>query len=190
LPRSRSGKAREKRTPAKGKRASPAPGGTPPLASDRASESSSPALPAGIAAIRPAEPSDAPEAARLLTLLGHPTTAERILATWHEWTAAGNTALVAARDEGTLAGLVTLHRMTVLHRPHPVGRLTSLVVDEPDRGRGVGRALVAAAETWLVASGCGLLEVTSNVRRAEAHAFYEHLGYERTSLRFAKPIAR
>jgi GNAT superfamily N-acetyltransferase len=136
--------------------------------------------------IRPATERDASEIARLLTALGHPTAAEPVADGWSEWSAAGNAALVAARADGTLAGLATLHRMAVLHRPRPVGRITALVVDAPDRGRGIGRALVAAAEELLARSGCGLLEITSNMRLEDAHAFYEHLGYERTSFRFAK----
>ena len=78
--------------------------------------------------------------------------------------------------------------MVVLHRPMPVGRITALVVDDSARGQGLGRALVAAAEAALAGSGCGILEITSNMRFAEAHAFYEHLGYERTSVRFAKVL--
>ncbi|HEY9227767.1 MAG TPA: GNAT family N-acetyltransferase, partial [Gemmatimonadaceae bacterium] len=57
-----------------------------------------------------------------------------------------------------------------------------------DRGQGVGRALVAAAEQSLVSAGCGLIEITSNDRRVDAHAFYEHLGYARTSIRLAKSL--
>jgi GNAT superfamily N-acetyltransferase len=52
----------------------------------------------------------------------------------------------------------------------------------------LGRALVAAAESELAARGCGLLEITSNSKRTDAHAFYESLGYERTSVRLAKTI--
>jgi ribosomal protein S18 acetylase RimI-like enzyme len=74
----------------------------------------------------------------------------------------------------------------VLHRPKPVGRITSLVVDPSARGQGLGRALVQAGEAALVQAGCGLLEVTSHARRTDAHDFYRHLAYERTSLRFAK----
>jgi GNAT superfamily N-acetyltransferase len=143
-----------------------------------------------IPTIRRATARDAPELARLLTSLGHPTIAVTIEARWAEWAAAGNLALVAARPDGTLAGVATLHHMLVLHRPRPVGRITALVVDAPVRGRGIGRALVAAAEEMLTSVGCGLLEITSNVRRADAHAFYEHLGYERTSFRFARMLTR
>jgi GNAT superfamily N-acetyltransferase len=140
-------------------------------------------------AIRPATEDDAPELSRLLTALGHPTTVAAITTHWAEWAGAGNSALVAGRSDGTVAGMATLHRMLVLHRPKPVGRITALVVDAPDRGQGIGRALVAAAEAALAAAGCGLLEITSNVRRTDAHAFYERLGYERTSVRFAKTLA-
>lgn len=138
--------------------------------------------------IRPAARHDAPEIARLLTALGHATAAEDVAERWGEWAAQGNAALVAARTDGTLAGLVTLHQMRVLHRPRPVGRITALVVDAAARGEGIGRALVAAAEETLARAGCGLLEITSNVRLTDAHAFYEHLGYERTSVRLAKDL--
>lgn len=138
--------------------------------------------------VRPATDRDAPEIARLLTSLGHPTAAESVASRWGEWTASGNTALVVDGGDGTLAGVATLHHMVVLHRPKPVGRITALIVDETTRGRGVGRALVAAAEAELARAGCGLLEITSNARLVDAHAFYEHLGYQRTSARFAKML--
>jgi hypothetical protein len=53
-------------------------------------------------------------------------------------------------------------------------------------GRASGGSLVAAAESLLANAGCGLLEITSNVRLTEAHSFYCHLGYEQTIFRFAK----
>jgi GNAT superfamily N-acetyltransferase len=48
--------------------------------------------------------------------------------------------------------------------------------------------LVKAAEGWFREQGCALVEVTSNDRRTAAHAFYRHMGYERTSIRFAKDL--
>lgn len=139
--------------------------------------------------IRPASRLDAPWIADLLTVLGHTTAPAAVTSRWPAWEAAGNTALVAvAADNVTVTGLVTLHLMHVLHRPKPVGRITALVVSPAFRNQGVGRALVREAETRLLDAGCGLLEVTSNLRLKDAHAFYQHLGYSKTSTRFAKPL--
>jgi GNAT superfamily N-acetyltransferase len=140
--------------------------------------------------VRPAVAADAAEIARLLTQLGHAASADEIAERWPAWAAEGNEALVAAGDDGRLAGLATLGTMRVLHRGKPVGRVTALVVDASVRGRGIGRSLVVAAEARLAARGCGLVEVTTNRARADAHAFYARIGYEPTSLRFAKSVAR
>lgn len=139
--------------------------------------------------LRPSRLADVPELTRLWIQLGHPITVESVAATWTSWTTGDDAAIVAVRADGTLAGVVAIHRMRVLHRPAPVGRITALIVDEPDRGRGLGRELVAAAEAALARSGCALLELTSNDRRVDAHEFYRHLGYARTSIRLAKDLA-
>jgi len=138
--------------------------------------------------IRQAEKSDAPEIARLLTVLGHPTTTEAVESRWEAWDNASQMTLVASEPEHTLAGVATLSTIVVLHRPKPVGRITALVVDVHQRGKGIGRSLVAAAEELLASTGCGILEITSNERLTDAHQFYEHLGYNRTSIRLAKNL--
>ena len=139
-------------------------------------------------AIRRATLDDAAELARLLTPLGYPASPDDIRDRWPAFEREGNVALVVD-DGASLAGIITLHRTAVLHRPKPVGRITSLAVDEAARGRGHGRALVDAAERELRDQGCGQVEVTSHMRREDAHAFYLHLGYERTSYRFFKVFA-
>jgi GNAT superfamily N-acetyltransferase len=137
-------------------------------------------------AIRIASVNDASEIARQITILGHPATTEEIIERWEPWSAESNICFVAQKEDGTLAGVITLHKMFLLHRPWPIGRITALVVDDMLRGMGLGRALVEVAEEYMANAGCGMLELTSHVSRVEAHAFYAHLGYERTSVRFAK----
>ena len=137
--------------------------------------------------IRAATVDDAAEIARLISPLGHSMTAESTADAWKNWAEEGNSAWVVEGGE-SLLGVITLHRMVVLHRPQPVGRITSLAVDRTARGEGIGRALVRVAEEAAVRTGCGILEVTSHTRRTEAHPFYESLGYDRTSFRFAKVL--
>ncbi|MEO7362872.1 MAG: GNAT family N-acetyltransferase [Gemmatimonadaceae bacterium] len=140
--------------------------------------------------IRNATLRDAGEIARLLTQLGHPTTPADVEHRWGEWEEQGNSALVVGDEASPLLGFCQLHQTAVLHRPRPVARITALIVDESRRGTGIGRALVAAAEMRMLSSGCGLMEITSNVRRADAHAFYESLGYEKGSVRLAKDLLK
>jgi GNAT superfamily N-acetyltransferase len=135
---------------------------------------------------------DAPEVARLLATLGYEWPVDVLAARINAFLASGEYALVATRltagPAAPLLGVVTLHVTPVLHRAGPVGRFTALVVDESARGQGVGRALVSAAEAHLAARGCVLIEVTSNQRRTDAHAFYTKVGYTATSFRFAKTL--
>lgn len=144
-------------------------------------------LPRRVPSIRSAATTDASELARLISPQGFDLTTSGLLAVWEAWAAEGNFALVI-EGEDCLLGAITLHRMVVLHRPKPVGRVTALAVDSAVQGQGFGRALVEAAEEELARAGCGLIEVTSHARRASAHGFYDHLGYERTGYRFAKAV--
>lgn len=136
--------------------------------------------------IREAMPRDAETIADLLESLGYEASVADVKRRMALLKKGGEPTLVAAR--GGVIGCLTWHITPVIHRPRPVGRITMMVVAEAARGEGVGAALVAEAEARLGKAGCGLVEVTSNVKRLRAHAFYEKLGYERTSYRFAKML--
>lgn len=137
--------------------------------------------------IRDARAADVPALVALVAELGYPTPEATMAVRLDAMNSAGEKVLVAERG-GDIVGLLTVHVTPVLHRPTAVGRLTALVVAERARGAGVGRSLVAAAEHLLAARGCALVEVTSNQRRTDAHAFYQRLGYDATSLRFKKDL--
>ena len=136
--------------------------------------------------IRDARPKDAETLAALIVALGYEVTAADVRKRFAVLRKAGQHVLVADRDG--VIGVLTTAITHVLHRPRPVGRISMMVDAEGERGQGIGAALVAEAEARLKAAGCGLVEVTSNVKRLRAHAFYERLGYERTSYRFARQL--
>lgn len=136
--------------------------------------------------IRDARPKDVETLVDLIVALGYQVTGADLRKRLALLKKAGHHALVA--DRGGAIGLLTTSTMHVLHRPLPVGRISMMVVAEAARSQGIGAALVAEAEARLRAAGCGLVEVTSNAKRLRAHAFYERLGYERTSVRLAKQL--
>ena len=125
--------------------------------------------------------------ARLIGELGYAIEAAEAVERLAAMAAEGRAVLVAELD-GAVVGCLSTSAMRVLHRPAPVGRISMMVVDETWRSRGIGAALVRAAERALAAQGCYMVEVTSHVRRTEAHRFYERLGYEKTSVRLAKAL--
>jgi N-acetylglutamate synthase-like GNAT family acetyltransferase len=137
--------------------------------------------------IREAVTADAPALVPLLDELGYPAPPEVIAARLQALMAAREVVLLAL-VEGEVVGCLALHVTPVLHRPTGVGRITALVVTPRARGHGVGRDLVAEAERRLTAQGCALVEVTSNQKRLDAHEFYRRLGYEATSVRFARSL--
>ncbi|HEU5358095.1 MAG TPA: GNAT family N-acetyltransferase [Gemmatimonadales bacterium] len=141
------------------------------------------------ARLRPATTDDAPAIAGLLTQLGYPTLVDAARARLADLLRRGPPdRVVVAEVDGKVVAVMTLHLTPELHRARPIGRVTALVVDESVRGSGVGAEMMEEAERILRADGAGLLELTSNMRRVDAHRFYERLGYQKTSFRFAKEL--
>jgi len=137
--------------------------------------------------LRDAKPSDAARLAELIHELGHEIGEKQVRKNLAALKKAGEIPIVATVDK-TVVGFIGRHRMVTVHRPAPVGRIPALVVAKEAQGLGIGRMLVDAVEQWCRDKGCQLIEVTSNDRRAAAHAFYRHLGYERSSIRFFKKL--
>jgi GNAT superfamily N-acetyltransferase len=137
--------------------------------------------------VREAKPSDSRRLTELIHELGHEIDEKSVRRNLGTLKKAGETPLVATLDKAVI-GLVGIHRTVTVHRIAPVGRITILVVAKGAQGHGLGRMLVEEAERRLRKGGCQIVEVTSNDRRAAAHAFYRHMGYERTSMRFMKTL--
>jgi N-acetylglutamate synthase-like GNAT family acetyltransferase len=79
------------------------------------------------------------------------------------------------------AVLATVHRGAV-------GRLSALVVDTAHRRRGIGTAMLAAAEAALAKVGCRQVEAMSDITINNSHNFFRSLNFEQTSYRFLRRI--
>ena len=81
-------------------------------------------------------------------------------------------AVLLACEGETLAGSVMVgfdgHRGWVYY----------LAADPARRGRGIGRALMDAAEAWLKARGCPKIQLMVRGDNAAARGFYAAIGYE------------
>ena len=139
--------------------------------------------------IRRLTTSDAEFAAPLITELGYPTTADAFAERFEALCTTPHSAVLVAEAQGCIVGLVSVHSFEMLHRSGRLGRITALVVASSARGHGVGSRLLEAAEEHLQQSGCTMLEVTSNDRRSDAHAFYAARGYREKRVRFVKSPA-
>jgi GNAT superfamily N-acetyltransferase len=127
---------------------------------------------------------DAEGVATLSTQLGYPSTAEETLRRFRGIGDAPDARVwVAQAPDGAIVGWIHLFGNRLLESDPDI-EIGGLVVHEDARGRGVGRALVSAAEDWARERGYTMVSVRSNVIRREAHEFYKGLGYEPTKSQF------
>jgi GNAT superfamily N-acetyltransferase len=139
-------------------------------------------------AIRPATEADVDALAGLITELGAPTTPDEMSARLAAIRSRQDFGALVAVAGGEVAGMAGLSVSPSFVRNTPNGQIVAMVVGEPYRRRGVGRALLAAAEAWFSERGATRIMLVSGVHRAEAHAFYRACGYEHTGLRFVRHL--
>jgi GNAT superfamily N-acetyltransferase len=136
--------------------------------------------------IRPARAEDAAALVPLFEDWNHPLPAAAIEERIATWKATQGAALLVAELDGDVAGVAAVNATPHLARGDSFARLVGLVVSSAHRRRGIGEALVRAAEARAREWGCHRLELTSTRTRAEAPAFYAALGYVDLSERQAR----
>jgi GNAT superfamily N-acetyltransferase len=138
--------------------------------------------------VREAQPGDAAAVAVLLGELGYPSTPEQTAERLERIAGDPATWLVVAELDEEVAGFGVLHVQNLVERDEPGVEVAGLVVGERFRRRGVGELLMAALEDEARDRGGKTMVLNTAHRRADAHAFYEALGYEHTGRRYAKKI--
>ena len=135
---------------------------------------------------REATPADAAAITQLLTELGYPNTVDAVAARIARAKPEGPDAVLVANLGGVVAGVASIHIIPLFHNNLHLARITSFVVAEDLRHRGVGTALLGACERWAWKHRAERLEVTSGDERDGSHRFYERQGLPRQGMRFCK----
>ena len=93
--------------------------------------------------------------------------------------------LLVATVEGEVVGTYALQIMDKLgKRGTPAGVVEDVAVHPSRQGQGIGRAMMEHARDACHRAGCYKLALSSNLKREDAHRFYDSLGFERHGFSF------
>lgn len=121
-------------------------------------------------------------------VLDIPVTDEELNNTYGKMKEDNRYSTYVAEADGKVVGLVTM--VTALAIGHPTGytKINGLGVLPEYRNMGIGRKLLEQAEQEAVRNGTRYLGLASGLTRENAHKFYEHMGYRKTSYWFRKRV--
>ena len=109
----------------------------------------------------------------------------------HRVTDSGGRALVAESDGelvGFLFAVIEEDAVFVREELRTYAHVAEFFVREGERGRGVGRALLAGAEKFAAARAITRLTVSVLSGNSDALLAYAHLGFSAYSIELAKPV--
>jgi GNAT superfamily N-acetyltransferase len=138
--------------------------------------------------VRVVETQDFEALADLLTQLGYETRTSEMQMRMEAILANKNYATFVAVSDGKVCGMIGTFTAYTYEHNNPSARIFALVVSEKVRGRGVGHALIAAAEKDLARRNIRRVAVDTRFERKEAHEFYDKVGYTRNGFRFVKEL--
>jgi GNAT superfamily N-acetyltransferase len=97
--------------------------------------------------------------------------------------------LVAA-EWGPPIGLVVLHWYRTLEADQPTAQITTLLVAQSERRRGIGRLLVKTAAQTARLAGCGVLEFLATPDDQGMLDFCAASGFTEAGRRFVRPLRK
>ena len=101
---------------------------------------------------------------------------------------ADDVAVLVAEEEGRVVGFVHVQTASDYYLRMPVGHVSDLAVAADAEGRGIARALMAAAEDWARQRGYPLLDLNVEVHNDAARQLYEKLGYAAEWTKYVKRL--
>jgi len=99
----------------------------------------------------------------------------------------GEGAVLVAADADGIAGVISVRASTHFTGERD-GYIGELVVADHASRRGIGRALIAAADAWARDHGLRNLTLLTGAFNTNARAFYAALGFAEEEVRLTRPI--
>jgi ribosomal protein S18 acetylase RimI-like enzyme len=96
--------------------------------------------------------------------------------------------LVAEDKNGISLGFIHLNVSTDYYNPEKHGHISDIIVAPNGEGRGVGKALMAAAEEWGRNNGFKYLTLNVFKNNTRARRLYEKLGYGEDTIKYRKEL--
>jgi N-acetylglutamate synthase-like GNAT family acetyltransferase len=140
--------------------------------------------------VRAAAEADAPVIAELLGGLGYSVERGFVRNRLAMLSSRSDDSVLVAENLGQVVGVISVHVFPLFHADYWIGRITALVVRPDQRGRGVARVLMQAAEEFSWNRQAIRVEVDSGGSHYTAPAFFERTGYERVDRYFVKARPR
>lgn len=86
-----------------------------------------------------------------------------------------HTAFVAEFENKVVGWIGAAQAIMIEVMPHC--EINGLVIDEHRRGMGIGKLLIDKVKHWAMDKGNDKIGLHCNVKRTEAHLFYQHMGF-------------
>ncbi|MEJ2881850.1 GNAT family N-acetyltransferase [Pedobacter sp. GR22-6] len=140
--------------------------------------------------IRIANDKDIVKIGDLLAQLGYPTEPvflrEKILQLLGD----SSHVLVVYEERGDVESVMSIHFVPQLALVGDFAIISYLAVDANSRSKGIGKALEEYCVELATERNCDRIQVHCNIRRTDAHRFYERQGYTESRKYFSKKLER
>ena len=124
-------------------------------------------------------------------VLGFSSVTDEIVAQTYEKMKSDNRYRTFVADaDGEIVGFATAVQTLAIGYPNGYIKMNGLAVLPAFQRRGIGKMLMERVEQLAAQCGASMIGLASGFQRTDAHTFYEHLGYQKTSFWFRKDIGR
>jgi len=108
--------------------------------------------------------------------LGYPLSIEQTLQNIHAILESKDHTAFVAEYENKIVGWIGASQAIMIEvMPHC--EINGLVIDQDHRGMGIGKLLIDKVKQWAREKNNSKIGLHCNVKRTDAHLFYEHLGF-------------